>query len=135
MVKGLEDKYSAYTPASEAEETLSGYSGVSKGIGVNIVEHPDNRTIYICQVFEDSPAKTVGLQIGDEIISVDGQSVADIGYSQAVNLIGEKKNGEVAASPFASESFGGYSYTKITSASGISWQSQFRARLNRWKKL
>ena len=41
------------------------------------------------------------------------------------------------ASPYTSESFGGYSYTKATDASGapISWQKAFASRLNKWRKL
>ena len=40
-------------------------------------------------------------------------------------------------SPYASESFGGYSYTKATDANGapIGWQKAFASRLNRWRKL
>lgn len=46
----------------------------------------------------------------------------------------------VATSPFASESFGGYSYSKATfSSSGGSgaatWQSVFKQQLNKWRKL
>ena len=39
--------------------------------------------------------------------------------------------------PYQSESFGGYSYTKATNASGnaASWQDVFRGRLNTWRKL
>ena len=50
----------------------------------------------------------------------------------------ETKNGDAAKSPFASESFGGYSYSKATdSASGgaVTWQSAFRSRLNNYRKL
>ena len=41
------------------------------------------------------------------------------------------------ASPFTSESFGGYAYTKATDASGapIGWQKAFASRLNQWRKL
>ena len=41
------------------------------------------------------------------------------------------------ASPYTSESFGGYSYTKATDASGapISWQKAFASRLAKWRKL
>ena len=41
------------------------------------------------------------------------------------------------ASPFTSESFGGYSYTKATDSNGapIGWQKAFASRLNRWRKL
>ena len=50
----------------------------------------------------------------------------------------ETKNGDAAKSPLASESFGGYSYSKATdSATGgaITWQSAFRSRMNAWRKL
>ena len=41
------------------------------------------------------------------------------------------------ASPFTSESFGGYSYTKATDANGapIGWQKAFASRLAKWRKL
>ena len=40
-------------------------------------------------------------------------------------------------SPFTSESFGGYAYTKATDANGapICWQKAFASRLNKWRKL
>lgn len=41
-------------------------------------------------------------------------------------------------SPYTSESFGGYSYTKGRSGDGVSaysWQDAFRSRLNRWRKV
>ena len=50
----------------------------------------------------------------------------------------QEKNGEASASPYQSESFGGYSYSKATdSASGgsVTWQSAFRSRLNAYRKL
>lgn len=48
-----------------------------------------------------------------------------------------------AMSPFNSESFGGYSYSKGSSASSSgtssaqsgTWQSQFASRLNKWRKI
>ena len=58
-----------------------------------------------------------------------------------------KKNVDVITSPFSSESFGGYAYTKIGggvsrsgasktgSSGGIDWRSVFGARLNRWRKI
>ena len=47
------------------------------------------------------------------------------------------KNGETVASPFTSESFGGYSYTKATdSTTGTvaTWETVFRAQLNPYRK-
>lgn len=41
------------------------------------------------------------------------------------------------ASPYTSESFGGYSYTKATDTNGtpIGWQKAFASRLNKWRRL
>ena len=59
-----------------------------------------------------------------------------------VNLAGEiqewqAKNGEAVQSPYSSESFGGYSYTKATDSTtggSVTWQAAFRGRLNMWRK-
>ena len=50
----------------------------------------------------------------------------------------QTKNGDASVSPYQSESFGGYQYSKATdSASGgaVTWQSAFRSRLSAWRKL
>lgn len=51
----------------------------------------------------------------------------------------QEKNAAVVESPYASESFGGYSYSKNSGVSGenggISWQSVFAYRLNTWRKV
>lgn len=50
----------------------------------------------------------------------------------------QKKNGDASVSPYQSESFGGYQYSKATdSASGgaVTWQTAFRSRLSAWRKL
>jgi len=48
-------------------------------------------------------------------------------------------NAVTLASPYTSESFGGYSYTKASgnSASGgaYSWKDQFASRLSKWRRL
>lgn len=51
----------------------------------------------------------------------------------------EEKNGEAVASPYQSESFGGYSYTKRSAGNDSGalngWQDAFKSRLNDWRKL
>ena len=49
-------------------------------------------------------------------------------------------NADAINSPYASESFGGYSYSKRTSGrendnGTITWQSQFAQKLNPWRRL
>lgn len=52
-----------------------------------------------------------------------------------------EKNGEVVSSPLASESFGGYSYTRASGGAtgnenpAAAWQLQFGARLRPYRKL
>lgn len=38
-------------------------------------------------------------------------------------------------SPFQSESFGGYSYSKKSDGSGNNWQGAFASRLKEWRKI
>lgn len=50
------------------------------------------------------------------------------------------KNAEALASPYTSESFGGYSYTKASGASSggsgaFTWRDQFASRLAKWRRL
>ena len=50
----------------------------------------------------------------------------------------QKKNGDASVSPYQSESFGGYQYSKATdstSGGAVTWQSAFRRRMNAWRKL
>lgn len=49
----------------------------------------------------------------------------------------QAKNGEAVNSPYASESFGGYSYSKATDSTGrpVTWEAAFRSRLNPWRKI
>ena len=50
----------------------------------------------------------------------------------------QEKNGEAASSPFSSESFGGYSYSKATDAEtggAVTWQSAFKQQLSAWRKI
>lgn len=72
-------------------------------------------------------------------------TVTEICVPDAVlNLLDEinqwqEKNGEAVASPYQSESFGGYSYTKANASNGngesMSWKTAFGPRLRAWRKL
>ena len=48
-----------------------------------------------------------------------------------------EKKAKENVSPYASESFGGYSYTKATHRNGspLTWKTAFAKRLNRWRKI
>ena len=58
-----------------------------------------------------------------------------IALSAEIEAYNESDAGKL--SPFTSESFGGYAYTKATDANGapIGWQKAFAIRLAKWRKL
>ena len=50
----------------------------------------------------------------------------------------QAKNGDASASPYQSESFGGYQYSKATDAEtggAVTWQSAFKRQLSAWRKI
>ena len=50
----------------------------------------------------------------------------------------QEKNGEASVSPYQSESFGGYSYSKATDAEtggALTWRSAFKQQLSAWRKI
>jgi len=73
MVESLGDDYTIYLTPSEAQkfdEELNGYVGA--GIGVEIGKRFDLMTVI--RVLADHPAVKAGIQKGDVILKVDGQS-------------------------------------------------------------
>lgn len=47
----------------------------------------------------------------------------------------EDENGDSSRAPYASESFGGYSYSMQSGEERQTWQRAFQRELNRWRKL
>ena len=103
----------------------------------------------IGSVFNDGVHKYTGETDPDLTDEVWTGSVWALGIPKAVidlaaqiKLWNDKYGGadSTAMSPYMSESFGGYSYSKggsgsSNSATSTSWQGAFRNQLNRWRKL
>lgn len=95
----------------------------------------------IGSVFNDGVWQNPAVGLIDEVF--DGAVWAMAVPPDAVSLAEEitaweTKYRDAAESPYQSESFGGYTYTKAaadTAAGGLSWTTVFRSRLNRWRKL
>lgn len=70
------------------------------------------------------------MAVPPEIVSLDGEIASWI-----------ENNAEALNSPYQSESFGGYSYSLKTASgnsgasAGLTWQTQFAARLAPWRKI
>ena len=95
--------------------------------------------------------RIVGSVFNDGVYQYPAADLTDEGFHGAVwamavppavialaTEIEEYNNSDAGkASPFTSESFGGYAYTKATDASGapIGWKKAFASRLNKWRRL
>lgn len=86
-VSALEDPYSGYLTPGEYQQWQSNEAGVSVGIGVTVTLTEDGSGLQIVSVEDPSPAKLAGLQVDDVITGVDGETVADLGYQEAVNRV------------------------------------------------
>lgn len=73
MLKEL-DPYTVYYPEDMIEEYLTMNVGTYNGIGANIELHDGNHVVAL--VYEGSPADKAGIQVGDEVLEINGVDVS-----------------------------------------------------------
>ena len=73
------DPHSSYIPAKDAALAKSQLEGNFDGIGVEFGIIRD--TIYVVAPLEGGPSEKLGIQSGDQIIKVDGETVAGTGIT------------------------------------------------------
>ncbi|MBO7217346.1 MAG: PDZ domain-containing protein [Clostridia bacterium] len=86
-VDGLNDRYAQYLTLDESLDRKNRLNGVSSGLGITVTKDLDSQNIYVVKVYDDSPAKKVGLEKRDIIVCVDDVSVSELGYTEAVSMI------------------------------------------------
>ena len=84
-VLGTGDKYAYYLDEEQFAEMMASNNAELQGIGIMVIYQND--MIEIISVMPDSPALEAGLEPGDIIAYVDGESVAELGYTAAVNRL------------------------------------------------
>ena len=75
MVNAMGDRWSYYIPAAELPSFLENSEYV--GIGVTVQATDDNSGLMVIAVQPGGPAEEAGVQVGDVIIQVDGESAQD----------------------------------------------------------
>ena len=90
-------------------------------------------------VFNDGVYQYPATSLTDEVFegTVWAMAVPPSAIALAAEIKAYSESDVGKASPYTSESFGGYSYTKATDANGapIGWQKVFASRLSKWRKL
>lgn len=82
MLEAL-DPYTVYVPESEQESFEMMLSNTYGGIGAVIYKPELTDNVIINEPYADSPAARAGLCCGDEILSIDGETVVGLNASQA----------------------------------------------------
>ena len=136
---------------TELCKELKNWFEMDKVFGVFTVE---NGTIDLSNfVQEGQYFRIVGSVFNDGVYQYPAYNLTDESFDGAIwpmavppavvglaSEIGEwvGKYGTVINSPFTSESWNGYSYTKASGDAGggsATWQSTFAKRLNQWRKI
>lgn len=82
---GILDDYSVYFTKEQYQEFATDMSGAFGGIGVQITQEKDK--LMVAMPLPGTPALKAGIKTGDEIISVNGQSVVGFTTTGASKLI------------------------------------------------
>ncbi|HVC99060.1 MAG TPA: S41 family peptidase [Pirellulales bacterium] len=87
------DNYSTFLTAGQLNEVYSQIEGNFVGLGIEL--KAADGALQIVKVITGSPAERGGIQQGDKITMVDGQSTAEFSTDQAANLL-QGREGSVA---------------------------------------
>jgi carboxyl-terminal processing protease len=94
MLATFNDPYTLYLPPVEAAEEMAVMEGESGGIGAVVGTNEENELV-ITEVRLGWPAETAGVQVGDVILSANGESLKGKSLSEAVALIRGRLGTEV----------------------------------------
>ena len=89
MLASLNDPYTRFLDPKEFAEEQNSMKGSLKGIGTQI--SVKDGQLYVVEPIENSPAQRAGIQAGDEIMEINGESTKGITVDKAADKIrGEK---------------------------------------------
>lgn len=86
LLDSLDDDYTRFTPPAAAELVRERMEGTFEGIGAFVQENDEGLT-EIVRPMDGQPADLAGLQAGDVIIGVDGESMLDRTLDEVIALI------------------------------------------------
>ena len=81
------DPYAVYRLPEVYEDFDEEMSGRFGGVGMMVEYDHQNETIMVSTVYADSPAEAAGFKVGDFIHAINGETIEEIGYLDAVYKI------------------------------------------------
>jgi carboxyl-terminal processing protease len=91
--KRHKDRFSDYFSPESLEGFNQEIEGRFSGIGLSVVSVKPG--LHVVKVFHGSPAEEGGIEAGDTIVSVEGESLAGMSSTEATNLIKGPEGSEV----------------------------------------
>ena len=95
MISALGDRWSYYIPADEYAAYQEQMKNAYVGIGITIRMDLENGEITVMIVNEGGPADQAGMEVGDKIIAVEGQSIEGMDTTDVRNLVRGKEGTQV----------------------------------------
>ncbi len=83
----LDDPYTRFMEPQQYAELTSQTSGEFSGIGLQLQVHPVTGILTVLLPLDDSPARQAGIQAGDRILEIEGQSTENMNVEGAAQLI------------------------------------------------
>ena len=86
-IYGTGDRYGEYMSPEEYEQFIGDLEGEFQGIGISVVENTESGCLEVVSVMPDSPALEAGILVGDLIVTVENESVTEIGADAALSRL------------------------------------------------
>lgn len=100
-MEGLDDPYSVYYTQEEYASFLEDTEGEYVGVGVQVSQDADTKTITVVKVF-DGPAGEAGIEAEDIITEVNGEDISDQDIDTVVDKIRGEEGTEVTIAVYRS---------------------------------
>ena len=118
LMAGLEDPYSRYYSREECEEEDRSNAGEYEGLGVVLGQMKDTGEVVIVQCYDGGSAAEAGVQAGDILYAVDGESVEGKELSEISDAIQGKEEKDVVLALGRSQADGSEQRMDITVTKG-----------------
>ena len=87
MVAATGDRWSYYISAADYASYLEQMNNAYVGIGITIIADEEAQGFTVSSVTPDGPADVGGVQAGDLLIAVEGESAWELGQEETVNRV------------------------------------------------
>lgn len=99
MMSGTGDRWSYYISAANYDSYLESVNNAYVGVGITIqLVNEDDPGFTVVDVTQGGPAEAAGIQVGDILTKVEGESVIELGMTEARNRVRGEEGTDVVVS-------------------------------------